>query len=132
MVRLAATARTTGRGAFRNWRQRMPAQERVDDVPRRSCLGHPPLIDVTVAKDRQRPARRDRLGAVGGEQLDRTGKPLELLLRGEETDADPDRIEAHDRPGDREHPGAELFERGLGGPAGDPERQQRPHPVDAA
>ena len=47
-----------------------------------------------LAEHRERPARRDRLGRVGGEQLDALAEPLELLVRREEADADPERVEA--------------------------------------
>ena len=47
----------------------------------------------------------------------------------EEADADPQRVERVDRPGDREDPRPELVERGLRRPAGDPERHQGRHRV---
>ena len=49
----------------------------------------------------------------------------------EEADADPQRVEGVDRSGDREDPRSELVERGLGRPAGDPERHQGRHRVRA-
>ena len=97
-LRLAATARTTGRGALRNWRQRTSAHERARPAARdgsgRSVIHSPRIASVAP--------RRERLGRVRRQQLDRLGEPLELLLGGEEADADPERVEAGDRPGDRE------------------------------
>ena len=92
--RLLMTARTTGRGAFRNWRQRMSAQDRrravaADRRTRTSAIS-------VLADDRQARLRRQCLRRVRGEQLDGAGEPLDLRLAVEEADADPDRVE---RPG---------------------------------
>ena len=128
-IRLAATARTTGRGALRNWRQRTSAHERwrTGRDGRAAVAGR---SIVSLAQDRQRPARRDRLGRVRGEQLDGAGEPLELLVRGEEADADPERVEARRSSGrSRTTRAPSSSSAACGRPAGDPEREQRRHPV---
>src|SRR5262245_58873693 len=112
MTRLDATARTTGRGALRNWRQRISAQDRWRTGGR---------APSATAQNRQRAARRHRLGRVGREQLDATDEAVELLLRGEEADADAQRVQQRHGPGNREDPRGQLIERRLWRPARDPE-----------
>src|SRR6188508_2389435 len=96
--RLAATARTTGRGAFRNCRHRISAHDRCR-IGRSSV----------TAEDRERPTGGQRLRRVTGKQLDAPEEPVELRLRREEPDADPERVDERDGAGDREHPCAELL-----------------------
>src|SRR6478752_4263268 len=105
-IRLEATARTIGRGALRNWRQRISAHERWRTGPA-GGTGRPVVISA-VAEDGQGPARRDGLGRVRRQQLDRLGEAVELLVRGEEADADPERLEAVDRACDDEGAAPEL------------------------
>ena len=60
-------------------------------------VSHSPRI-VSVA------ARRDGLGRVAGQQRDRLGEPLELVVGVEEPDADADGIEGGDRSGRSRRP----------------------------
>src|SRR4051794_6039124 len=117
--RLLATARTTGRGALRNWRHRTSTK------PRRRTSGRAvaPSGDrlAIAAQDGERAAGRDRLGRVRGEELDRPGERLELRLRVPEAHRDADRVDRRDVPQDREGPRGELGGRPPRAPARDPE-----------
>src|SRR5688500_8119228 len=79
--------------------------------------------------DRERAARRDRFGRVGGQQAYAVEEPVELVLGGPEADADPERIDQRQGAGDGEGARRELVEGGLRGPAVDPEGDQSGHPV---
>ena len=103
-TRLLITARNTGRGARRNWRQRTSTKPRRrtsgrSDARRRGAGG---TAAASSPQDGERPPRRDRLGRVGGEQLDALGEPLELLLGVPEPDRDPDRVDRRQVADDRE------------------------------
>ena len=88
---------------------------------RRSGGGRAPSSARHPGSPWPRIVRRGRCGSVSGvwaassSTADRD--PLDLLLRREEADADPERIERRDRPGDRERPGGELRQRRRGVPA---------------
>src|SRR3954453_12558786 len=66
--RLLATARTTGRGALRNWRHRTSTKPRRRTSGRAAAPSGDRL--AIAAQDGERAAGRDRLGRVRGEELD--------------------------------------------------------------
>src|SRR5439155_4479986 len=125
-VRLLATARTTGRGAWRNCRQRISIHDRRGTVAGRCSDGGTRDTSAGLAEHRERRPSWQRLGRVARQLLDGGHRSVELVLRVEEPDAEAEPVRLGDGPGDDERPPAELLERCLRRPAGDRERDERP------
>src|SRR5689334_25170179 len=116
-TRLDRTARNTGRGGLRNWRQRTSAQERwrTSGAAGRRSSG----ARSATAEDGQRPSRRERPRRVGRQQLDAAEESVELGLAGERSDTDAKRVDQRHGPDDREDAGTQLLVCSLCLPAGD-------------
>src|SRR5260221_14270383 len=98
-MRLAATARITGRGGLRNCRHRTSSHDR------RWTGGVTGEVRVAASRrddDRQVPPGRKRLRGVGGEETDALEEALQLLLARPEPDADPQRVDERQGASDRE------------------------------